>query len=470
MKFKAITKIFLSLFVMSGITIYLSAMRAEAKSNEVSSNMAKTVKQFEKVYKLDPDLEKPAVIAVFPFQCEKKLAEKRAGVAVAEILTHELSEAGSFKIVERAELEKILEEQALSLTGVIASNKAIQVGQMLGARLLVMGNINRIGKSYQISARLIDAETSEVIITDLSEVSIAIFEEETAPYLVYVPEKQAIGIYLLINSDPVRLLLEDGIESPYYDYNGNDISVNVGRLAEGEFGAIPYGAGLRYSPYKWLMVDVAYMPNAFKFESKKLGQIYLRDDAGGTFMTFPDFDASVGVSGNILKGTLLGSRSLGKKIKGYAGFGWSINSIKYEVSGDFYQKYQTSSNKYLEVYTRIVDKDDGVQGEEIYYTGEDYWSLEKSEITYSFSEKFFVPFIKLGAEWRPQPRLGVALFGTYNLSKSIGETYYLNIKGTGLEQLAESEVDSSEIFDVTTEFFHMETYNLYTELTVSLYF
>src|SRR3989339_1968098 len=94
-------------------------------ATDLDSGLKKTVKQFGNVFKLYPDLKPPVPIAIFPFQCEKKLAEKRAGVAVAEILMHQFKEGSSFKIVERMELERILEEQKLSLTGIIATDKAV---------------------------------------------------------------------------------------------------------------------------------------------------------------------------------------------------------------------------------------------------------------------------------------------------------------------------------------------------------
>ena len=45
-----------------------------------------------------------------------------------------------YTVIERAELSKVLEEQALSLSGVIDENQAAEVGRLLGAEGLIMGS------------------------------------------------------------------------------------------------------------------------------------------------------------------------------------------------------------------------------------------------------------------------------------------------------------------------------------------
>ena len=45
-----------------------------------------------------------------------------------------------YTVIEREEIAKILEEQALSLSGVIDENQAAQIGQLIGAEGLVMGS------------------------------------------------------------------------------------------------------------------------------------------------------------------------------------------------------------------------------------------------------------------------------------------------------------------------------------------
>jgi len=85
----------------------------------------------------------------------------------AKALTNELesylSNMGIYRVVERGQMENILQEQGLQQTGCISSECAVEVGQALGAQLLVSGSISKIGTIYSIAAKILDVETGEVI-------------------------------------------------------------------------------------------------------------------------------------------------------------------------------------------------------------------------------------------------------------------------------------------------------------------
>jgi curli biogenesis system outer membrane secretion channel CsgG len=62
------------------------------------------------------------------------------GTTVSDRLVAKLVNNQYYTVVERKELSKVLEEQALSLSGVIDANQAAEVGRLLGAEGLVMGS------------------------------------------------------------------------------------------------------------------------------------------------------------------------------------------------------------------------------------------------------------------------------------------------------------------------------------------
>jgi len=62
------------------------------------------------------------------------------GSIVSDRLVSKLVNNQYYTVVERKELSKILEEQALSLSGVIDANQATEIGRLLGAEGLVMGS------------------------------------------------------------------------------------------------------------------------------------------------------------------------------------------------------------------------------------------------------------------------------------------------------------------------------------------
>jgi len=62
------------------------------------------------------------------------------GKLVTDRLVSKLVNNKYYTIIERKQIAKILEEQALALSGVIDSDKAVEVGRLLGAEGMVMGS------------------------------------------------------------------------------------------------------------------------------------------------------------------------------------------------------------------------------------------------------------------------------------------------------------------------------------------
>lgn len=99
-------------------------------------------------------------IAVLDFQsigCEEDL-----GRATSEILRTELGSIGKYRIIERAQLLKVMEEQKLQLSGAVDEQTAVEIGKMLGAKMVVVGSIVRIGTTFTLNSRFIDVQTAEV--------------------------------------------------------------------------------------------------------------------------------------------------------------------------------------------------------------------------------------------------------------------------------------------------------------------
>ena len=71
-------------------------------------------------------------IAVFAFDSGPELAKRRVGYAVAELLTHHIGGESGFVPVERLELNKILGELRLNLSGVTDPEDAVKAGRLGG--------------------------------------------------------------------------------------------------------------------------------------------------------------------------------------------------------------------------------------------------------------------------------------------------------------------------------------------------
>ncbi len=81
---------------------------------------------------------------------------------ITDILTEAIFNTGSVKIIERANLEKILKEQKLQASGLINEKTAKAVGMVSGADYVCYGSIKDIGAKFTIIARVVDVETGEI--------------------------------------------------------------------------------------------------------------------------------------------------------------------------------------------------------------------------------------------------------------------------------------------------------------------
>ena len=115
------------------------------------------------------------------------------GKGVADMLVTSLVESDRFLVVERSELEAILQEQGLGQTGLVTPQSAAQVGKLLGIELMVTGSVTEfgtkknnvggglgslgglnVGVSTQtaraaVDIRLINVNTGEIIIAKSAE-------------------------------------------------------------------------------------------------------------------------------------------------------------------------------------------------------------------------------------------------------------------------------------------------------------
>ncbi|MBW2410788.1 MAG: VWA domain-containing protein [Deltaproteobacteria bacterium] len=68
-----------------------------------------------------------------------------------------------FKTVERQDLQKILKELEIQHTGLVDEENAVEVGRMLGAKMIITGKMLEKETSYVIFLKLVQIETAEIL-------------------------------------------------------------------------------------------------------------------------------------------------------------------------------------------------------------------------------------------------------------------------------------------------------------------
>ena len=83
--------------------------------------------------------------------------------SISEKLRTELFNNSDYRVVERDKLEAILEEKGLMQSGIVSDKNIVNVGGLIGVDRIVVGTINKIGKLYSLSARIVKVETGEIL-------------------------------------------------------------------------------------------------------------------------------------------------------------------------------------------------------------------------------------------------------------------------------------------------------------------
>ena len=121
-------------------------------------------------------------VAVFDFTSQDESVRDLGG-KVAALVNANLSAEPNLNIVERAELDKVLGEQEMSLSGTVAPDSAAKIGQLTGAKVLVTGRVFQAGDELILVSKTIGTETSRVygeMVKGASDASISDLSEQLA--------------------------------------------------------------------------------------------------------------------------------------------------------------------------------------------------------------------------------------------------------------------------------------------------
>ncbi|MDD5688448.1 MAG: CsgG/HfaB family protein [Elusimicrobia bacterium] len=401
MKYSKILPVFLLLLALM---LALHADELKPKLEKISQKLADTASA-----KGLSDV----TLAVFPLQSDEKLEKKKVNFATGEILTYYLLKTGTFKMVERTQIETVMKEQNLGLSGAVDSKTAAGIGQILGAKLLVMGNVIKLGSSYQITVKLVDAVTSEMISSEITEVPVETFDKEAAPYLILVPEYQAIGIFLggVYGMTPT---VKTGPQT--YDFL-TLTPINPDKSQ----GNLNFGIRYWVKPKYMFQMDYTF--------------IRLGSNNGTSLITEKDymgapFSTSAHYTGFLIRGSISRTGKLSMVFNSNVGLGLGNYSVYSQA--EFKNATETS-----------------------YYAGGHHYYISQT----SDSTNFFTPFLRAGVEWKPQARFGWNLSANWNI-----------LKKTYKQQINVMEEGSTNTIRHLMTLWQSKFPSLYFDTSIALYF
>lgn len=85
------------------------------------------------------------------------------GKAMSAMLVTEFSGRGGIRVLERQNLQDILTEQRLALSGRVDESSAVEIGKLLGVQYVFTGAVVSMGSQLRVDIRATDVETSEIV-------------------------------------------------------------------------------------------------------------------------------------------------------------------------------------------------------------------------------------------------------------------------------------------------------------------
>jgi TolB-like protein len=110
-----------------------------------------------------PALGGPGSVAVLYFQNQGNPELEPLKVGLTQMLTTDLVGAGGVKVVERTQLQAVMDELNLGHSAVVDEDTSAKLGQLLGAEYLVLGSYFSLAGTLRVDARLVRVETGEVV-------------------------------------------------------------------------------------------------------------------------------------------------------------------------------------------------------------------------------------------------------------------------------------------------------------------
>ncbi|MCX7677947.1 MAG: CsgG/HfaB family protein [Spirochaetes bacterium] len=158
-------------------------------------------------------------IVVFPFE----IRNAPWGDEFSDAVTHHLFKTGRVEVVERQELEKILKEQKLSMTGILDSDKTVKIGKLLGADVIVIGRGTALdlGNDSLEKKHLIDTFMLKVVSVETGTLLITVRKEPGIAWTWWYRLKYCCSLTLFYNRYDALL------ESSRYDEISRQIASRI---------------------------------------------------------------------------------------------------------------------------------------------------------------------------------------------------------------------------------------------------
>ncbi len=225
--------------------LFFSFSTLAAQNIKIRKEISQSVLKLAADYKAGKDLLSRKNVAIAEFKELTPTVKKNSlGETVRGLVATEISRSTVFALVERNDLEKIVKEQQLQMTGLTDPTSASKIGLIMNADLILTGTVSELGGSIQLVLNLIDVETGAVLTDTVS------FKKEdaveTAQAVLNMAYVQEMGVGIAINMFGCTTSGDYAVFNPIANFSGwNETGF-----------AYPVGAEVRYRFTRNLMLGI----------------------------------------------------------------------------------------------------------------------------------------------------------------------------------------------------------------------
>jgi len=110
-------------------------------------------------------------IAVLPFNNGGSYGQSKEDFdalerGIAGMMISELAQNPAARLVEREQVQRLVDEQNLGAQGRVDPQSAAKVGKLVGARYIVLGTFIDFYSDFRVDVRLVNTETGEIVKTE----------------------------------------------------------------------------------------------------------------------------------------------------------------------------------------------------------------------------------------------------------------------------------------------------------------
>ena len=149
--------------------IRLARVKTDAAPAEAASPEASGNRGFQSEYYQRLGIIQDRKLAVVSLDTQTVSVDEETAAGIIVFVENAFVNVGKVRVVERKNIEEIMQEFEFQSTALIDENTAIEIGKLSGSDIIVIGSINRVGGMFYLNIKLIDVKTAEIIGSNIAK-------------------------------------------------------------------------------------------------------------------------------------------------------------------------------------------------------------------------------------------------------------------------------------------------------------